>query len=68
MIEMARTLDIGTLTEGVETEAQLAFLRSRGCDAGRGFLFGRPMLPEAFASFIRSHPAGVGRRSRQPAD
>ena len=66
MIEMARTLDIDTLAEGIETEAQLAFLRSRGCDAGQGFLFGRPMSPEAFAGFVRGNPAGVGRRSRLP--
>jgi len=31
------------IAEGVETEAQLAFLRSLQCDEGQGFLFSRPV-------------------------
>ena len=42
IIEMARGLDVRVIAEGVETEAQLRFLRHEGCDEVQGFLLGRP--------------------------
>ncbi|MEW6446406.1 MAG: EAL domain-containing protein [Pseudomonadota bacterium] len=47
IIAMARNLHLEVLAEGVETEAQLAFLRARECDAYQGYLFSPPMPPEA---------------------
>lgn len=41
---------------GVETPAQLAFLRERGCDQIQGYLLGRPMPPEAMARFWQASP------------
>jgi EAL domain-containing protein (putative c-di-GMP-specific phosphodiesterase class I) len=35
---MAHNLGLEVLAEGVETEAQLAFLREQGCDSFQGFL------------------------------
>ena len=46
VIRMAAALGLQTLAEGVETEGQLAFLRSHGCQAVQGFLFSRA-LPAA---------------------
>ena len=43
VIDMARSLGIRTLVEGVETPAQRDFLREAGCDMMQGYLFGRPM-------------------------
>ena len=42
IITMAHTLGKEVVAEGVETPAQLAFLRALGCDAAQGFLLGRP--------------------------
>jgi EAL domain-containing protein (putative c-di-GMP-specific phosphodiesterase class I) len=42
IIAMGRALGLGITAEGVETEAQLAFLRIQGCDEAQGFLLGRP--------------------------
>jgi diguanylate cyclase (GGDEF)-like protein/PAS domain S-box-containing protein len=42
MVSLARNLGLQCLAEGVETEEQLAFLISRGCPLGQGYLFGRP--------------------------
>jgi diguanylate cyclase (GGDEF)-like protein/PAS domain S-box-containing protein len=42
VIRMAHGLNLRVTAEGVETEAQLAFLREQGCEEVQGFLFGRP--------------------------
>lgn len=54
IIGLARSLDLQTIAEGVETDAQRAFLRARGCNEGQGFLYSRPMAPEAFEHFVRA--------------
>ena len=43
IVAMARGLNLNVTAEGVETEAQAAFLRSLSCDLAQGFHFGRPM-------------------------
>ena len=43
LISLGQSLGIKTVAEGVETEAQLALLRTQGCNVGQGFLFGRAM-------------------------
>ena len=46
VITMGHSLGLTVVAEGIETEEQLAVLRSRGCDLGQGFLFS-PALPAA---------------------
>ena len=46
VINLAHTLDLRVIAEGVETEDQLEVLRDLGCDYAQGFLFSRP-VPEA---------------------
>ncbi|MCE1241318.1 MAG: EAL domain-containing protein [Azonexaceae bacterium] len=55
-IVMARSLNLAVLAEGVETEAQANFLRGRRCDAIQGFLFSRPLAPEAFEQLLAGRP------------
>ncbi|MDC4227281.1 MAG: EAL domain-containing protein [Candidatus Manganitrophus sp.] len=43
VVGMAHSLHLKALAEGVETEAQLAYLRSVGCDQMQGYLFSRPL-------------------------
>ncbi|MEQ1788733.1 MAG: EAL domain-containing protein, partial [Acidimicrobiales bacterium] len=42
VVQLARSLGLRSVGEGVETPAQLERLQSFGCDAAQGFLFGRP--------------------------
>lgn len=47
IVHMGHALGLVVLAEGIETEAQAAYLCRRGCDLGQGFLFARPLQPEA---------------------
>jgi len=48
IIGMGNNLGLEVLAEGVETEAQRAFLAAHGCRLCQGFLFGRPVPAEKF--------------------
>ncbi len=53
IIALAHSLRLKVVAEGVETEAQLTFLRDQGCDDIQGFLFSRPLSAEAFERWLR---------------
>jgi EAL domain-containing protein (putative c-di-GMP-specific phosphodiesterase class I) len=46
VIGMAKSMHLATIAEGVETQAQLDFLRREGCEQIQGYLFSKP-LPSA---------------------
>jgi EAL domain-containing protein (putative c-di-GMP-specific phosphodiesterase class I) len=54
IIQLARSLDLATIAEGVETQKQIQSLRSQGCDAFQGFSIARPMPPEKISGFIEA--------------
>jgi diguanylate cyclase (GGDEF)-like protein/PAS domain S-box-containing protein len=54
IVRLAGTLDLVTVAEGIETEAQLATLRSIGCDLGQGYHLARPMAPAAMAARLQT--------------
>jgi EAL domain-containing protein (putative c-di-GMP-specific phosphodiesterase class I) len=53
MIAMAKNLGLGVIAEGVETKAQLEFLRAAGCDTYQGYYFSVPLPSNAFAELVR---------------
>jgi diguanylate cyclase (GGDEF)-like protein/PAS domain S-box-containing protein len=53
IIAMAQELNLELVAEGVETEAQLAHLKGRGCSTIQGFLFSQPLQAQHVESFIR---------------
>jgi diguanylate cyclase (GGDEF)-like protein/PAS domain S-box-containing protein len=55
IINMARSLDLETIAEGVETAGQLALLRSKGCRIGQGFYFSAPVRAEALYPLLRQN-------------
>jgi diguanylate cyclase (GGDEF)-like protein len=60
IVHMARGLDLKVIAEGVETEAQLAFLRGLGCDAYQGYLFSKPRPAESATALLEQQSGHVG--------
>ncbi len=52
IIAMAGAMRLKVVAEGIETEAQRAFLADRGCQEGQGYLFSKPLPP---GEFITKH-------------
>ena len=52
IINLSKSLRMTVVAEGVETKAQLDFLRALGCEAYQGYLGGRPMEAERFAVLL----------------
>jgi diguanylate cyclase (GGDEF)-like protein/PAS domain S-box-containing protein len=59
IIGLARSLDMQTIAEGVETPAQLRALKRLGCDQVQGFLLYRPMCAQDVEKCFQQESAGV---------
>ena len=57
VIALGQGLGLKVVAEGVETERQLDFLRSRGCDELQGYWLSRPLAADAFARWWADHEA-----------
>lgn len=55
IIDMAKNFKQEVIAEGVETEAQLAFLEQNGCMVYQGYFFGKPMPVAQFEAQVREH-------------
>ena len=53
-ISLAHNMGLAVVAEGVETTAQLEFLRSLGCDGAQGYLFSKPLPAQECAAVIDS--------------
>lgn len=54
VVALAKALELTAIAEGVETDAQLRFLRALGCDQGQGYLFAYPADAETVTPLLRA--------------
>lgn len=54
ILAMARSLNMHTVAEGVETEGQLTFVRENGCDAIQGYFFSRPQAAGEIGELLQA--------------
>ena len=52
VIDLAHTLGMKVVAEGVEGRVQAALLAEMGCDLGQGFCFSRPLAPDEVLGFL----------------
>ncbi|MFA9215873.1 MAG: EAL domain-containing protein [Sphingomonadaceae bacterium] len=63
IINMAHSMKLAVIAEGVEKDAQLAYLRRHGCDEMQGYYFSRPVPEDEFAQMLHD-----GKYLQAPAD
>ena len=56
IIALAGSLGLTVVAEGVETDAQLAYLRANHCDQAQGYLFSRPLPPGECLRLMQAGP------------
>jgi diguanylate cyclase (GGDEF)-like protein/PAS domain S-box-containing protein len=67
IINMAKSLRLKVIAEGVENEAQLSFLRAHHCDAIQGYYFSKPLAVDKVADKLRGNPREP-EAERKPAE
>ena len=59
MIRLAKSFDLKTVAEGVETAEQMSALKEMGCDVIQGYYFSRPLPADEFERFITEKTSAV---------
>ena len=55
IISIAHGLGLNLIAEGVETDEQMKFLETQGCDEIQGYLVSRPLTEDAVEAMLRTH-------------
>jgi EAL domain-containing protein (putative c-di-GMP-specific phosphodiesterase class I) len=56
IVALARSLKIGVIGEGVETEEQRAFLQLHGCKLAQGYYYCQPLPATELVAWLQAHP------------
>jgi diguanylate cyclase (GGDEF)-like protein len=59
IIELAHSMDLKVVAEGVETEEERAYLQAQHCDELQGYMFSRPIPPAVFAEKLQALMTGT---------
>ena len=63
VVDIAKSLGMSIVVEGVETEAQAGIVESFGCDRAQGFLYGKPLLHAEAEQHMTDHFGVSGART-----
>jgi EAL domain-containing protein (putative c-di-GMP-specific phosphodiesterase class I) len=55
IVEVAHSLNLGVIAEGVEDHAQLARLADAGCESAQGYLYSRPLPGNQLTTWVTAH-------------
>jgi EAL domain-containing protein (putative c-di-GMP-specific phosphodiesterase class I) len=58
-LRMAEALELRTVAEGIETPEQAALMAQLGCDRGQGYLYSKPLSPQALLEWVRNQKVPV---------
>lgn len=59
VVTLAKSLNVETVSEGVETQTQVDFLKELGCDMIQGFFYYKPMSCEQFEEILRNQSTSI---------
>jgi diguanylate cyclase (GGDEF)-like protein len=63
IIEVAHSLDLLVVAEGIEDEVQLAKLKAAQCESAQGYLFSRPLPVDRVTAWVTGHNAKINGRT-----
>ncbi len=66
IVQMASSLNLRTIAEGVETAEMALMMREFGCDEAQGYHYARPMPPAEFARYLAASVASPGAGAGMP--
>jgi EAL domain-containing protein (putative c-di-GMP-specific phosphodiesterase class I) len=61
LVHLGKSLGLETLAEGIEETAQYHQLQRAHCDSGQGYLYARPLEPDAVEAFLSAAPSHQSR-------
>jgi EAL domain-containing protein (putative c-di-GMP-specific phosphodiesterase class I) len=68
LIAMAHNLGLSVIAEGVETQAQAAFLMKEHCEEAQGFLYAKPLGAAEFEAYLRARQTDAPTDAAMDAD
>ena len=55
ILSMAKSLDMNVIAGGVETKAQVDFMKLTNCTSLQGFLYSKPLAKNDFSDYLKNH-------------
>ena len=65
IIQLARSLNMQVIAEGVEDSAQEAYIIAQGCNQGQGYLYSKPLAARDFITWLKAFQTSATARSKQ---